>query len=722
MPKKHAFTIYNASAGSGKTYTLVKEYLKILFHSNNQYLFKNILAITFTNKAVAEMKDRIIDTLKQFSNVAILENPSTMFNTICDELNIEPKKLHGKASKLLNTIIHNYAAFDISTIDGFTHKLIRTFAHDLKLPLNFEVELDQDALLNEAVDSLIAKAGTDKALTKILVDFAIEKADDDKSWDVSFDFNKIAKLLVNENDIPFIEKLKDKTLEDFKTLKNQLQQEVSSIEINLVEKAESILALIEETGLEFNDFSGGYLPKHFKKLAGKTFNIKFEAKWQENIESKTLYPKRVSNEIASIIEQIQPQIASVFNDTKHAIFNLKFHKNFYKTITPLSVLNAINNELNILKIEQNKMLISEFNSIISKEISKQPTPFIYERLGEKFKYYFIDEFQDTSQTQWENLIPLLDNSLSGVTGKTMIVGDAKQAIYRWRGGKAEQFLNLLNLYANPFVVTPKNINLETNWRSQKEIINFNNSFFNFIANKLSNSNYKNLYKDGNKQKTSSEDNGYVALLFASKNTEEEEDSHCIKTLEVLEKVLEKKYSLGDICILVRDNKKGAAIADFITKKGYAVISPDSLLLANDKSVSFLVSLLQYIENSDNNEAIYAILDYLYDKTGNKHDFIAKNLITPSILLKEKYGFKIDTIKSLSTYDILEQAILHFKLAGHSDGHLSHFMDEVFDYSQKEDSSIFSFLNYWSHKSGTLSVKRISYCNFSICRCENCRLS
>ena len=147
-----------------------------------------------------------------------------MFEAICEELNIDTKTLHEKSEKLLNTIIHNYAAFDISTIDGFTHKLIRTFAYDLKLPLNFEVELDQDALLNEAVDSLIAKAGTDKALTKILVDFAIEKADDDKSWDVAFDFNKIAKLLVNENDIPFIETLKDKTLDDFKTLKAQLKK------------------------------------------------------------------------------------------------------------------------------------------------------------------------------------------------------------------------------------------------------------------------------------------------------------------------------------------------------------------------------------------------------------------------------------------------------------------------------------------------------------------
>ena len=226
MPEKNPFIIYNASAGSGKTYTLVKEYLKHLFQSDNIFHFKRILAITFTNKAVAEMKERIIDGLVTFSNDNILNEKDSMFESISEELNIEPEKLQKKSKLLLETIIHNYASFDISTIDGFTHRIIRTFAHDLKLPLNFEVEIDQNTLLNEAVDSLISKTGTDASLTKILVDFAIEKADDDKSWDVSFDFNKIAKLLVNENDKPFIDSLKDKTLVDFEALKKQLKKDI----------------------------------------------------------------------------------------------------------------------------------------------------------------------------------------------------------------------------------------------------------------------------------------------------------------------------------------------------------------------------------------------------------------------------------------------------------------------------------------------------------------
>ena len=232
----NTFNIYDASAGSGKTFTLVKEYLKILFTSSGKNAYKNILAITFTNKAVGEMKERIIETLKAFANTKVLDASNDMFSTICDELSIEPIDLHNKSKLILNSIAHNYAAFDISTIDKFTQKLIRTFAHDLKLPINFEVELDTESVLNEAVDRLIAKAGIDKRLTKILIDFVFEKADDDKSWDVALDFYSIAKLLVNENDISAIETLKEKSLDDFKALKKGLAEKIIIAETFIIKQ------------------------------------------------------------------------------------------------------------------------------------------------------------------------------------------------------------------------------------------------------------------------------------------------------------------------------------------------------------------------------------------------------------------------------------------------------------------------------------------------------
>lgn len=446
------FHIYNASAGSGKTYTLVKEYLKVLFTSNAYSPYKHILGITFTNKAVGEMKARIIEALKEFASETILDDPDDMFTSLCDELDLSPKELQRKSYFILNSIVHNYAAFDISTIDKFTQKLIRTFAYDLSLSMNFDVELDTDGLLNEAVDRLIARAGTNTDLTKVLVDFAIEKADDDKSWDISLDFYKIAKLLVRENDIPYLEKLKDRSLQDFNDFNRLLKEKIRATEKAIVEKAQNALDLISECGLEIHDFTRGSLPKHFEKLNARYFDISFSSKWQSDlVEGNRLYPGRVTTDIAGIIDEIQPQLSAFFTASKTKVFNSKLLRNIYRNSTLLSLLNSILMELEALKEEDNIVLISEFNSIISNEIKSQPAPFIYERIGERFHHYFIDEFQDTSVLQWQNLIPLLANSLSAENGSALLVGDAKQAIYRWRGGKPEQFIGLCN-EENPFQI------------------------------------------------------------------------------------------------------------------------------------------------------------------------------------------------------------------------------------------------------------------------------
>ncbi|KJD34175.1 helicase UvrD [Tamlana nanhaiensis] len=713
MQNKPSFTIYNASAGSGKTFTLVKAYLKILLASNNLFLFKNILAITFTNKAVAEMKERIVKTLKEFADDKILTQPNDMFLAIENELSIDQNTLHDKAKKILNHIMYNYAAFDILTIDGFTHRIIRTFAYDLKLPLNFEVELDQDNLLSEAVDNLIAKAGTDKALTQILVDFAIEKADDDKSWDVTFDFNKIAKRLVFESDATFINKLKDKTFEDFKTLKSQLKKDIKTTEDLIVESAKKLLLVFEEMGLEFSDFNGKYLPNHFDKLAHANFSVGFEAKWQQDIENATLYPKRVSDETAATIDNLQPEITSVFNKTKQAVYHIKFLKNVYKNSTPLSVLNAINKTLTELKEEQNKMLISEFNTIISKEIKKQPTPFIYERLGDKFNHFFIDEFQDTSTMQWENLLPLIGNSLATQTGSSMLVGDAKQAIYRWRGGKAEQFIGLFNETDKPFPFINQNVEiLPDNYRSYKEIVTFNNGFFQFLAsNTFSNPVYSKLF-DNAHQHIKKDENGYVELNFLDLDKDDDRDD--LFTNEVLNTInscLKNGYNQSDICILVRKKKEEKALAKFLaTQENLKIISADGLLINNAPEVGFVNNVLSLLIQPKNKEIKIAILNFLSDHFNieNKHDFFSNHInleLSELFLSLENFGVYINSkqLIELPLYDLAETIVRSFSLVETSNAYIQFYLDVVLDFSQKKGSDISAFLEYFDKKKDSLSV-------------------
>lgn len=706
---KSGFKIYSASAGSGKTYQLTKAYLELILAPSSQQKYRELLALTFTNKAVAEMKQRILESLFAFSLEKKPENKIAFFEHMHKELQLTAQELTKKSKKVLKELLHNYAFFEISTIDKFTHNIIRTFARDLKISQGFDVVLDTDALLEESIGKLLNRAGENQELTNILLDFSLEKIDDDKSWDITYDLFEIGKLLFQENHTTHLKKISKKKIQDFIGLQKTLKGKITDSESEIKMLATESLQLITKNGLEFTDFTRSSFPKFVLSISKDATNLDFTAAWKQNFDTNPLYNKTSPDSIKGKLDEIHPLFSALFTRIKKLHHKLGFLRNCYKNIVPLTLLNEIAKEVRQLQREKDILPISEFNTIISREIKNQPVPFIYERLGEKYRHYFIDEFQDTSHMQWQNLIPLIGNAVEsenekGEKGSLLLVGDAKQAIYRWRGGRAEQFLNMLDLSTNPFILEPEVESLETNWRSKKEIVDFNNAFFTFSAKKLYNLNYKKLFEDGNEQRPKSAVNGYVELLFTRKEDKTIEEGYPKETLEVLQRVLDKGYDLKDICILVRDNKKSTVLADFLTTKEIPIVSPDSLLLANNSEVFFLVSLLKYINNNEDNEVKFFILDYLFENRGNKHDFIVKNLMDIPFLLERTYGFKVRSIGHLSTYDILEEAIATFKLAGHSNAHLVQFMDEVFDFSQKEDSSVFSFLHFWERKKDKLSVK------------------
>lgn len=711
------FKVFNASAGSGKTFNLVKSYLKLLFKTENIFGFRNILAMTFTNKAVGEMKERILKKLKDFSEETVLDGNDAMFNALCLELSLQPEYVNKKAKTLLSTIMHNYAAFDISTIDGFNHRLIRTFAYDLKLPINFEVELDTEALLIEAVDSLIAKAGTDKKLTKILIDFAIEKADDDKSWDISNDLNKIAKKLTNENDIPHLkEALKDKTLDDFESLKTSLIKQIKSTENQIIDNAKSILTTFENNGLTKADFSRGTLFNHFEKASLLQTNGLYNNQLESNIEENKVYTTKLDANKKDIIDSLLPEIGLTYKTIKAAVYNLTFLKAIYKNVTPLSVLNAINTELQLIKDNENKLLISEFNTLISNQLKDQPTPFIYERIGEKFRHYFIDEFQDTSEMQWNNLIPLIENSLTaenlkGEKGSTMIVGDAKQAIYRWRGGKAEQFIDLTE-DKNPFPVNKKLIELEENYRSHKNIVNFNNSFFKYISNtSFRNEHYANLYKKAHQNPTIKEE-GYVSFQFLDlKESEDDKETlYAKETYNTLKKCLDNGYDLKDICVLVRKKKEGIAVANYLSENDIKIMSSETMLIDNSESVQLINNILRLLVNPNNFEVRINVLHYLANtfNVEDKHTFFNQNLklnIDTFFGSFKQFGIDFNTteIAQLSLYDSVEDIARQFNLLQTSDAFVQFYLDLVLEFSQKHITGISGFLDYYDNKKDSLSI-------------------
>lgn len=715
MKNKTSFSIYNAAAGSGKTFTLVKEFLKQLFTAKNDDYYKHLLAITFTNKAVAEMKQRIVETLIAFSEHDKTQQSLPMLSIIADETGVEIDEIKARSTRILKNLLHNYAALSVETIDSFNHRLIRTFARDLKLATNFEVTLDIDELLGEAVDLLLSKAGENKEITKVLLDFALEKTDDDKSWDISRDIAKAAKLLFSENDAKYVSNLKRKSLDDFLQFKKQLLNKKKNLSKTINERATQTLKLIEDSGLEHSDFLRKTLPNHFLKLQSGNYNV-YNNKLQENLENnKALYKVKEALHIVEAIESITPTLLANYIEIKNLVGKYNLYNAILKNITPLSVINLVNQEIEAIKNDKNIFPISEFNSLINTEIRDQPAPFIYERLGEKYRHFFIDEFQDTSKLQWDNLIPLIDNALSqqleNSFGNLLLVGDAKQSIYRWRGGLPEQFIDLYN-NENPFHREKEVFALDTNFRSCEEIINFNNDFFSYISTYLDDENHQKLYREGNRQKCNTKKNGYIRFEFVEKQKKAERiTAYSQLALEAINSSKEKGFSESDICILTRTTADGIALSTYLMERGISVISSETLLLQSSPIVQILVFALQLCLNPKNDEAKINLLNLLYDQqdiSEDKHTFFTRFLNTSETqfaqILKEfNIEFSLLEMRSKSLFEAFEYCIEKFTLAPAADAYLFGFMDLVFEFQQQPEPDKISFLDFWETKKEKASI-------------------
>jgi ATP-dependent exoDNAse (exonuclease V) beta subunit len=726
--KTPAFSIYNASAGSGKTYTLVKEYLKIILTSKKDDAYKNILAITFTNKAVFEMKSRIIDSLFDFSKDNPTQKSTSLIYDLQQETGLNHIQIKTKAQSIIKNIIHNYAAFDISTIDKFTHKVIRSFAFDLGLPITFDVSLDTENLLQEAVDAIVAQAGEDDVLTKLLIDFTMEKTDDDKSWDVSSEILNTGRLILNENYREEVLSLKDKTIPEFIALKQKIDGICKSLQDQSIQLAQDSILLIQNNGIEFSSFYSSYVPKHFLKLtSGEIIKHTGHYKYLEEDESKRYSaktPQADKNAIDAIANQLLENLTSINAIAEKYLF----YSAFLKNITPLSLLNTVSNELAKIQQDQNILSISEFNKLIFEHIQNQPAPFIYERLGEKYKHFFIDEFQDTSEMQWQNLIPLIDNSLSsedlnGIQGSLMIVGDPKQSIYRWRGGKAEQFIDLSKA-ANPFSNKDKEVfNLESNYRSYDQIIDFNNGFFGFLSDKFLNKDYKDLYGKNSFQKPNNKKGGYVNISFIPKtetefnaeNDEENIDKNEIylkKTHQTIDKVVQDGFSYKEIVLLTRNNKAGVLLANYLTQNNIPVISSESLLISASSEVKFLLNLLRYINDKNDIESLANALYYLAINNQEKlqtHDFIFQGIQFKQEIELENWlkTFEIvlpfQNIRKKSLYEITELIATNCIVSQNNNAYVQYFLDIVLERDIKYQMNAADFLSYWDKNGHKLSI-------------------
>ncbi len=704
-----SFSIYNASAGSGKTYTLSKEYIKILLNSASKEAYRNILAITFTNKAVEEMKSRIMFYLIEFSKEETSDKAADLLKDIAIETGLSLATIKDKSKSIIKSIIHNYTAFDISTIDRFTLKIIKSFSHELNIPLDFDISLETDLLMQEAIETVISKAGEDEELTKLLLDFSKNKTDDDKNWDITYDLLSASALLTNEDSKQELKDFDTKTINDFVETKKNLVQEIEKFKKNAAALAQDCLSTINEKGIAIESFSRKTFPNHLNKIIEGSFSAVDIHKFMEVEQVQINKTAKDKDTIESILPQLLQKLQLAYKEYQKVFLLEAFNKNIY----PLSLLNSINKEFRKIQEDQNILSISEFNEIINNEIQNQPAPFIYEKMGDKYRHFFIDEFQDTSVLQWKNLVPLIDNALSseenGEKGSLLLVGDPKQAIYRWRGGKAEQFIELskdVNPFSNKDKIT---INLETNYRSYSEVIDFNNSFFKHISNKLENPDYVDLYLNKSYQNKTDKNGGYVNISFinsSDNSTTDDDDDKNIKylkqTLATIEKVLKNGFQYKDIVLLTRTKASGVLLANFLTENKIPILSSETLLIQNATEVKLIVNALKYINNKYDSDAKFNLLYYVgkYMQSSQAiHEIIQQNLHVTEEHLKEslqQYGVEIDFIacRKKSLYEVVEIIVSAFIKQKANNSYVQYFLDLVLERHIKAQSSIADFIDYW----------------------------
>lgn len=715
--------VYKSSAGSGKTTTLVREYLKITLRNPGD--FRHVLAITFTNKAANEMKDRILKTLKMLIDGTAWQSGEIM--PLIDELKLDKEILKERAIALRTFIIHRYEEFAVSTIDAFVHRIVRTFATDVKLPQNFEVVLDKDEIVPEIISDLYQNMGSDTALTQIMVKFVLSKIDDGKYYDPTASLSKFIEKQMDEDGFQHLRKIEELTLSDFIRYISVLKSSLDKSKKTILKQAQTATEVVDNASLEAGAFAGGKngIAGYFGKMAVFIFSKPFPGKKtaDKTINEDNWYSTKANTAEKQTIDGIKTQLEELYISVQKEIKRYVFFKLLYSKIYSLALAKEIRNLLTDFTDRTQKVHISEFNKKISDEIAGQPVPFIYERLGRKYRYFLIDEFQDTSMLQWQNLLPLIEESLS--TNKfNMLVGDAKQAIYRFRNGEVELFSSLPDIYQNDgstlSMAREKMLNnhyiekpLLTNYRSLEEIVSFNNDFFEVLKSGFSERLLK-IYKDHQQKlpKGIDKSGGFVQLDLIEA---ESADDFAGKRLEIIksniDNLLEKQFRFGDICILTRTNKSAVEIASFLLEHQMKVVSSESLLLTNSPDVRLLIAFFKLLLLPREKILLAEFIQQLLESgkaEGTFHSLFTKALNSGANYLSAiqpylKEGSSFTRIIGRPVYEVAEFAVRNLLQTEEVNVFLQYFLDFVFSAQESGKETLEDFITLWEDKKEKLFI-------------------
>ena len=708
--------IYKASAGSGKTYRLTGEYLKLIIA--NPLIYRNVLAVTFTNKAASEMKGRIIKELyrlacgdKSSYTEELLKIP------LCSN---DEETLHKQAAIALNNILHDYSRFSVFTIDSFFQRVLRGFLRELGMQAGFTLEMDTDKVLDEVTERVIENAATDEALRNWLIDYVSEQIEEGKSWNIRDDIRKLSNEVTKEYFLTSGDKLRKK-IADKKFLCDYLSAMhgiVNGYEQDLKEIVAPLTSILECNGVAIEDFSYGKTgPVGFLHKISLGIISDNQVRARAAVDDPAKWVKKKSPKEKIIYSLVQQSLNTMMKkvltylDQHTLVYNSAqlVLTNFYR----LGLLSDITMEVDKYQMEENAYMLTETTQLLNRIIADNDPPFIYEKTGNTYSHFMIDEFQDTSKVQWQNFKPLLRNSL-GENFNNLVVGDVKQSIYRWRNSD----WNILakEIYTDFLPEQIEDISLTHNWRSSENIIRFNNTFFSRAVTLLAKNaeeefsdshlaaTITNAYSDVIQQTRVKENiaGGYVNLTYLVEDEATNVQERILQSmLQAICDLRKKNYTLNNIVILVRSHREGKLVTDFLmhynsmqkdNREKISFVSEDFLRVDSAVSVQCIIQILRCLHDPDD-ELAAANMVYLLEHTkGNDQltEIFASCREKRNALLAG-----METLLRLNLYDTVEQIINHFQLEEmHEEPFLSSFRDIVLEFMSSEGANLQAFLDWW----------------------------
>lgn len=709
--------VYKASAGSGKTFTLAVEYIKHLILNPRAY--RQILAVTFTNKATAEMKERI---LQQLYGIWVSDPASEPYlNRIREDLqwkNLSEDDIRLAAGTALQYMLHDYSRFRVETIDSFFQSVMRNLARELELSPNLNIELNNTEVLSDAVDSLIEKLTPSSPVLAWLLDYINERIADDKRWNVSNEIKRFGWNIFDESYIEQGEGLRQqlKAPNTIKLYRNELREMETEALEQMKGFYDQFIGELEAYALTPEDLKGGArgIGSYFRKLRDGRLSDKdtVNATLKNSLDDAKNWATKTSaqkNEIIRLAEtSLLPllQDAETFRPRNNKIVNSC--RLSLQHLNKLQLLAHIDEEVRELNREHNRFLLSDTNALLHNLVRDGDSSFVFEKIGANIRNVMIDEFQDTSRMQWDNFKILLLEGLSQ-GADSLIVGDVKQSIYRWRNGDWG-ILNALGTKDASFPFPVRVETLKTNRRSETNVIRFNNNLFTAAVEYLNMLHLKELqedchplqraYADVAQESPRTEAKGYIKATFLEPDEEHDYTELTILSLgEEVQWLLEAGVKLNDITILVRKNKNIPPIADYFDKTLHlSVVSDEAFRLDASQAICMLIDALRYLSNPEDKVACASLM-MNYESGIKKQGGDWDSLLTakPEEALPEAFVTGMETLRLMPLYELLEElfSLFEMKRIEEQDAYLFSFFDAVTEYLQNNSSDLDAFIRYWN---------------------------